>query len=190
MRSVEMAPPLCVAIVPSKWPPFRVAGVPASTPTIRIAPPSIAEEYPKELLNEWNGAALACIELNSLDYFVDPIHGNYLLDILLFKETIQSYLSFLIVLYISLKSLAFSQTEASKTATESLEDANEEVCAVFEFEFFPLLNLLLEKITRSLFITLSLLFGSLILIIIFFFLFLSIQLLQHFSVLDEFLVAR
>ena len=31
-----------------------------------------------------DGAALACIELNSLDYFVDPIHGNYLLDILLF----------------------------------------------------------------------------------------------------------
>ena len=136
-----------------------------------------------------DGAALAGIELNSLDYLVDPIHRNYLLDILLFQETMQSYLELLVVLNISPQSFTFSHTEATETATESLEDANEEVCAVFEFKFFPLFYLLFEIVTRSLFITLPFLLGFLMLIIIFFILLLSIQLFQHFRVLDEFLVA-
>ena len=102
-------------------------------------------------------ATLAGIELYSLNNLVDPIHCNNLLDILLFQETILCYLEFLIVLYISSDSRASCQADAIEAATESLIEANEEVCAVAELEFFPLIYLLLKVVTWSLFVILSLL---------------------------------
>ena len=60
-----------------------------------------------------DSATLAGIELDSLNYFVDPIHRNYLLDILLFQETMQGYLKFLVVFHISFESFAFSHTETT-----------------------------------------------------------------------------
>ena len=70
-------------------------------------------------------ATLASIEFHSLNNLIDPIHRNYLLDILLFQESMQCYLELLVILYISLKSLALPHTEAIKAATESLKHAHE-----------------------------------------------------------------
>ena len=56
-------------------------------------------------------ATLAGIELYSLNNLVDPIHCNNLLDILLFQETMQGYLKFLVIFHISFESFAFLHTE-------------------------------------------------------------------------------
>ena len=105
-----------------------------------------------------DGAALASIKLNSLYDLGDPIHRNNLLDILLLQESMQSYLKLLVVLHISLQLLTFPHTEATKTAANSLKDADEQVSAVVELEFFPFAYLLFKIVAWSLFITLSILF--------------------------------